>query len=49
MNQQINLYHAEFRPQMRLFPAWFMLQATAIVVFGMLLTYVFAQHRVDEE
>ncbi len=47
MNQQINLYHAEFRPQMRLFPAWFMLQATTIVVLGMLLTYVFAQHRVD--
>lgn len=47
MKQQINLYHAEFRPQMQLFPAWFMLQATAIVVFGMLLTYVFAQHRVE--
>lgn len=47
MNQQINLYHARFRPQTRMFPAWFLLQATAIVVFGMLLTYVFAQQRVD--
>lgn len=47
MKQQINLYHARFRPQMRAFPAWFMLQATAIVVLGMLLTYVFAQQRID--
>jgi len=47
MNQQINLYHAQFRPQMRMFPAWFMLQATAIVMLGMLLTFVFAQQRID--
>ncbi|MGB5624090.1 MAG: hypothetical protein WBM61_00050 [Woeseiaceae bacterium] len=47
MNQQINLYHAQFRPQMRMFPAWFMLQATAIVMLGMLLTYVFAHQSID--
>ena len=47
MNQQINLYHAQFRPQMRMFPAWFMLQATAIVMLGMLLAYVFAHQSID--
>lgn len=47
MKQQINLYHAEFQPQTRMFPAWFMLQASAIVVLGMLLTYLFAQQRID--
>ena len=47
MNQQINLYQLQFRPQTRMFPAWFMLQAAAIVLFGMVLMYVFAQQRVD--
>ena len=47
MKQQINLYHAEFRPQTRMFPAWFMLQTAAIVVLGMLLAYLFAQQRID--
>jgi len=47
MNQQINLYQAQYRPQTRMFPAWFMLQATAVLMFGMVLMYVFAQHRVD--
>jgi hypothetical protein len=47
MNQQINLYQPEFRPQTRMFPAWFMLQAAAIVFFGMALMYVFAQQRID--
>lgn len=47
MNQQINLYQVQFRPQTRLFPAWFLLQATVIVLFGMGLMYVFAQQRID--
>ncbi|MGI9236208.1 MAG: hypothetical protein ACR2QZ_02370 [Woeseiaceae bacterium] len=47
MNQQINFYQAQFRPEKRLFPAWFMLQAMAIVVFGMVLVTLFAQQRVD--
>ena len=47
MNQQINFYQAEFRPQTHLFPAWFMLQATAIIIVGMALMYVFAQQRID--
>lgn len=47
MNQQINLYQAQFRPQTRMFPAGFMLKATAIVMLGMLLMYVFAQQRID--
>lgn len=47
MNQQINLYQPQFRPQTRMFPAWFMLQAVAIVLFGMALMYVFAQQRIN--
>ncbi len=46
MNQQINLYQVQFRPRTRMFPAWFMLQATGILAFGMLLTTLFAQHSV---
>jgi len=47
MNQQINLYQTQYRPQMRMFPAKIMLQATGILLFAMLLMYGFAQHRVD--
>ena len=47
MNQQINLYQLQFRPQTRMFPAWFMFQAAAIVLFGMVLMFVFAQQRVN--
>jgi len=47
MNQQINLYQRQFRPQTRMFPAWFMLQAVGILVFGMLLMTLFAQQRID--
>lgn len=46
MNQQINLYQAQFQPQSRMFPAWFMLQATGILLIAMLLTYGFAQQRI---
>ena len=46
MNQQINLYQAQFRPQTRMFPAWFMLKATGILVIAMLLMYGFAQQRI---
>lgn len=47
MNQQINLYQSQFRPQTRMFPAWFMLQAVGILAFGMLLMTLFAQQRID--
>lgn len=47
MNQQINLYQLEFRPQARMFPAIKMLQATGILLLAMLLIYGFAQQRVD--
>ena len=47
MNQQINLYKPQFHPQTRMFPAWFMLQATAVLMLGMMLTFVYAQHRID--
>jgi len=46
VNQQINLYQAQFRPQTRVFPAWFMLQATGILLFAMFLMYGFAQQRI---
>lgn len=46
MNQQINLFQPEFRPQTRLFPAGFMLQATAIVLLGITLMYFFAEQRI---
>ena len=47
MNQQINLYQPQFRPQTRMFPAWFMLQAVAVLILGMALLYVFAQQRIN--
>jgi len=47
MNQQINLYLAQYRPQMRMFPAAFMLNVTGIAVFAMLALYWFAEQRVD--
>lgn len=47
MNQQINLYQAQFRPQTRMFHAWFMLQATGALLIAMLLMYGFAQQRID--
>lgn len=47
MKQQINLYQVQYRPRMTVFPTWFMLQATGILLFGMLLMYVFAQQRID--
>ena len=46
MNQQINLYQIQYRPQTRMFHAGFMLQAVALVTFAMLLLYGFAQQRV---
>ena len=46
MNQQINLYQPQFQPETRVFPAWFMLQATGILLLAMLLTYGFAQQRI---
>ena len=47
MNQQINLYQSQFRPETRMFPAWFMLQAVGILAFGMLLMTLFAQQRIS--
>jgi hypothetical protein len=47
MNQQINLYQSQFRPETRMFPAWFMLQAVGILAFGMLLMTLFAQQRIN--
>ncbi|MCP4299331.1 MAG: hypothetical protein GY783_01990 [Gammaproteobacteria bacterium] len=46
MNQQINFYQPQFRPQTRMFPAWFMLQAAGVLIFSMFLMYVFAQQRI---
>ncbi|MBU2675796.1 MAG: hypothetical protein KJP16_01845 [Gammaproteobacteria bacterium] len=45
MNQQINLYQAQYHPRTRMFPALFMVQAAGILVFAMLLMYAFAQQR----
>jgi len=47
MNQQINLYQSQFHPQTRMFPAWFMLKVLGVFVFGMVLTTLFAQQRID--
>ncbi|MDH3533305.1 MAG: hypothetical protein OEO82_10270 [Gammaproteobacteria bacterium] len=47
MNQQINLYQVQYRPQMRIFPAGFMLKATGIALFAMLVLFGFAQQRID--
>jgi len=47
MNQQINLYQSQFRPETRMFPAWFMLQAVGILAFSMLLMTLFAQQRIS--
>ncbi|MDH3749600.1 MAG: hypothetical protein OEU40_03300 [Gammaproteobacteria bacterium] len=47
MNQQINVYQIQYRPQTRMFPAGFMLQATGILLFAMLLMYGFAQQRIN--
>lgn len=46
MNQQINLYQAQYHPRTRMFPALFMLQAAGILLFAMLLMYAFAQQRI---
>lgn len=46
MKQQINLYQVQYRAKTRMFPAWFMLQATAAVIIGMMLMYAFAQQRI---
>ncbi|NNC57802.1 MAG: hypothetical protein HKO12_09595 [Woeseiaceae bacterium] len=45
MNQQINLYQAQYHPRTRMFPALFMVQAAGILIFAMLLMYAFAQQR----
>lgn len=47
MNQQINLYQIQYRAQTRMFPAGFMLRATGVLLFGMVLMYAFAQQRID--
>jgi hypothetical protein len=47
MNQQINLYQVQFRPQTRMFPAWAMLQTLGILVLAMLLMYGFATQRIN--
>ncbi len=47
MKQQINLYQAEFRPQMQVFKATVMLQIAAAVCVAMGLIYLFALDRVQ--
>lgn len=46
MKQQINLYHVQYRPQTRMFPASIMLQVAGVLLFGMSLLFIFAQQRV---
>ncbi|MDH3547504.1 MAG: hypothetical protein OEN22_10410 [Gammaproteobacteria bacterium] len=47
MNQQINLYQVQYRPQTRMFPALFMLKATGVALIAMLLFYGFAQQHLN--
>lgn len=47
MNQQINLYSAEFRPETNAFQSMFMFQAAAILVVALTCIYLFASHEVS--
>ena len=46
MDQQVNLYMAEFRPETNAFQSMFMFQAAAILVFALLCITLFARHEV---
>ena len=47
MDQQINLYTAEFRPETNAFQSMFMFQAAGILVFALLCITLFARHEVS--
>lgn len=46
MDQQINLYTAEFRPETNAFQSMFMFQAAGILIFALLCITLFARHEV---
>ncbi|MDX1517869.1 MAG: hypothetical protein R3288_13575 [Woeseiaceae bacterium] len=48
MNQQINLYTAEFRPDSNAFQSMFMFQAVGILMLALLVIYAFARHEVAQ-
>ncbi len=47
MDQQINLYTAEFRPETNAFQSMFMFQAAGILIFALLCITLFARHEVS--
>lgn len=47
MDQQINLYTAEFRPETNAFQSMFMFQAVGILVFSLLCISLYARHEVN--
>ncbi|MDH3748450.1 MAG: hypothetical protein OER97_09610 [Gammaproteobacteria bacterium] len=48
MNQQINLYSAEFRPETNAFQSMFMFQAAGVLLFVLTMIYVFAHNGVTD-
>ena len=46
MNQQINLYTAEFRPETNAFQSMFMFQAAGILIFALMCITFYARHEV---
>jgi len=47
MNQQINLYRAEFRPETNAFQSLFMFQAAGVVMLALILMYGFARQGIS--
>lgn len=47
MDQQINLYTAEFRPETNAFQSMFMFRAAGVLLFALLCLYLFARHEVS--
>lgn len=47
MNQQINLYSIEFRPETNAFQSMFMFQAAAILIVALTCIYLYASHEVS--
>lgn len=47
MNQQINLYTAEFRPETNAFQSMFMFQAAGILIFALMCISLYARHEVS--
>ena len=47
MNQQINLYRAEFRPETNAFRSLFMFQAAGVVMLALILMYGFARQGIS--